>query len=97
MSGKEILGGIAIVLIIVLGILGSIATQHNHHDQIKTWAGDNGYSVDSIELCYFSKGPYWYVDEDTYDVYEVHITDKLEKHRRAYFCIGLFSFDHEFD
>jgi len=85
---------LAIVGLIALVVWAGFATKQSDHEQIHTWAKQNGYiEVISIDKPgFFEVNPFWFNDEDD-RFYKANLKNKREQRELKWFRFRYWSMD----
>jgi hypothetical protein len=95
-TGKAALYVLTFVLIVIIGGFAMDERNKKDHFTINDWASENNYRVVSVEKCFFSKGPFIFVDEND-RVYKVEMADSKEHKRTNWFWFGVFNYEQKWD
>lgn len=87
-----------LMIVVALVVLPFLAwgKLESHKQRIRNWAAENNYTVVEIETKIFTKGPFWYKDKD-HEIYRAVLRDHYEKKKVAWFRIGFWRFDQEWE
>lgn len=89
-------GSILFLVVLLVGALLAVARMQNDQDKIREWASENDCTVVEIEKQVFSHGPFWFKNEDQ-EIYRVKLKNHFEADTVAWFRIGTWSFDQEWE
>jgi hypothetical protein len=93
---KRVLFALVVVALLVALPFLILNKMEGHKTQISEWADANGYEVVEIESKWVDYGPFWFKDEDD-EIYRVRLRDRYENEAVAWFRIGFWTFDQEWD